>query len=351
MALGPREEAIRDRLKKAEPGPWYWEQQKGHGADCYLYAEKRTWSPLGTLTGAGFPTCDFIANSHSDITYLLSRLDQIEKIQHEEWKQFRGLGDIIEKKRTEVVDLTSKVEEARKFLKAIQHRQGCVQSCPAYQCKCVTGGNVSLLRDVCSLCKSFLKADLCVACVYDTEAGEEIEKLRTELAEAKKQLKAKDGVFDTTIIVLTRELEHERKLIKELKNANTDSWLRLVNTFDKNVLKTSTISEDTKRDEYVVLVPIYDWCALKNALTDLESRLSRLLDSRDSLRRELMDEMEEVVNLQEALEKYGVHAIGCGAILQRDKNDPYWIQRHPCTCGLDAKKADSELRFYKRKTK
>jgi len=40
-------------------------------------------------------------------------------------------------------------------------------------------------RAVCPLCKKYPKADLCVACVYDTEALHEVERLREALKKAK----------------------------------------------------------------------------------------------------------------------------------------------------------------------
>lgn len=44
------------------------------------------------------------------------------------------------------------------------------------------------MSQICPLCKSHPKADLCVACVYDTEALQEIEKLKEERDEARAKI-------------------------------------------------------------------------------------------------------------------------------------------------------------------
>lgn len=52
--------------------------------------------------------------------------------------------------------------------------------------------------------------------------------------------------------------------------------------------------------------------------------------------------LAKVQQLQEVLLKNGRHGEGCGAILRRDHSDPYWIEAHPCECGLDAALAPLE---------
>jgi len=71
-------EEIKSRCDKATEGPWYWEQEKRHGAVNFLYSKKLDVH-IAVLDNAGFDTYDFIAHSRTDIPYLLERVEQLEK--------------------------------------------------------------------------------------------------------------------------------------------------------------------------------------------------------------------------------------------------------------------------------
>ncbi len=68
---------IQKRCEKATGGPWYWEQQRRHGAACYLYSKTSDWSELATLE-CGFATSDFIAHAREDVPWLLARVRELE---------------------------------------------------------------------------------------------------------------------------------------------------------------------------------------------------------------------------------------------------------------------------------
>ena len=64
-----RLDALKARLVAAKPGPWMWNQVKGFGARCWLWATplKQQWLPIAELTGAGIDTWNFIAHSRDAV--------------------------------------------------------------------------------------------------------------------------------------------------------------------------------------------------------------------------------------------------------------------------------------------